>query len=282
MYYMARGKYYARDLQYYISNGTSTLAGEESYALLFKWTDGSSTQTPLDSFAQGDEMKLVGLGRKVYTTTDTIGFTTVVLQTPNNKPVVLDSNAWYWSAVQSTSNCYLGVDESASFFTRSYVQSRQYANLDMPELLFTNTYTSLGGSTTTLAPFPFTGTHGVYNIDSAFYERFNSVPNIALRISKNQVGVGVENVAGNSVGSMKIYPNPADKAITAELKLKSNAGKVEYRLLGLNGRVVYKLDKSNVLNDVVSIPAQDLASGIYYLAAFTDAGHVVERVVVQH
>jgi hypothetical protein len=282
MYYMARGKYYARDMQYYVSNGTSTLSGEESYALLFKWADGSSSLTPLDSFAQGDEMKLVGIGRKVYTTTDTIGFTTVNIFTPNNKAVVLDSNAWYWTGVQTTSNCFLGVDESASFFTRSYIQSRQYGNLDMPELLFTNTYTSLGGSVTTLAPFPFTGTHGVYNIDSAFYERFNSVPNVALRISKNQVGVGVENVATNNVGSMKVYPNPADRVITAELKLTANAGKVEYRLLGLNGHLIYKLDRNNVMNDRITIPAQDIASGIYYLAAFTEAGHIVERVVVKH
>lgn len=281
LYYMARGKYYARDMQYYVASNNPTLSGEESYALLFKWSDGSNTQ-PLDSFVQGDELKLVGLGRKAYGPNDSNQYTTVNLLTTNNKPVILDSNAWYWTAVQVTTTCFLGVDGDASYFTRSYVQSRQYANRDMPELLFTNVYTSLSGSSDTLTPYPFTGANGIQNVNEAFYERMNSIPNIAFRISKNQAGVGVENVATNDVGSMKIYPNPADKVITAELKLRGNANKVEYRLLGLNGHVVYKLNKANVLNDVVTIPSQNIAAGIYYLAAFTEAGHVVERVVVQH
>jgi hypothetical protein len=236
----------------------------------------------LDSFVQGDELKLVGLGRKAYGPTDSNQFTTINLLTTNNKPVVLDSNAWYWTAVQVTTTCFIGVDEDASYFTRSYIQSRQYKYNDMPELLFTNVYTSLSGSSTTLSPFPFTGAAGVTNVDSAFYERMNSVPNVALRISKNQVGVGVENVTKNDVGSLRVYPNPANAYIHAELKLNGTSNKVEYRLLELNGKVAYKLDKSNLINDTISIPTQDLPSGIYNLAAFTVGGNVVERVVVKH
>lgn len=283
LYYVAKGKYYARKLQYYISNGGTTLAGEESYGLLFKWTDGSNTQ-PLDSFVQGDELKLVGIARKAYSSSDSVGqTTTVTLAIPGtNKAVVLDSNAWYLTSVQTTQNCFVGVDEGVSYFTRSYIQSRQYGNNEMPELLYLDDYPTLSGNNTALAPYPF-NLGSAYNIDSVFYDRFYYVPNVALHLSKNQQGVGVGNVVRGEVGTMHVFPVPATNVINVDLKLTTKARHVAYRLLGLNGQVAYKQDRFEVTHDVLSIPCDNLAAGIYYLAAFTDdGGNVVERVVIGH
>jgi hypothetical protein len=284
LYYVAGGRYYARKMQYYVSkNSVETLDGEEAYALLFKWVDGSNSQ-PLDSFAEGDELKLVGLNRRSFNTADSNGFVfTVNVTDPNNltKPVILDSNSWYWTSVQATSNCFIGVDNHQSYFTRSFIQSQQNGYPDMPELLWTQDYGNLSGSGTALAPFPFGG--NAYNIDSTFYDRFYYIPNIALHLSKNEVPkVGVNEVVGSDIGKLKVFPSPATTQINIDLKLNSRSAKAEYRLLDISGKVVYKLDRNNVQNDAFAIPCDNIPSGIYYLAVFTENGQATEKVVIRH
>jgi hypothetical protein len=285
MYYIADGKYYARKLQYFVGTSGTSMAGEESYGLLFKWTDGSNAQ-PLDSFVEGEELKLVGLARKAYTAADSTYFiTTVSLATPNtNKAVVLDSNAWYWTNVQVTqaiNNLFIGCDENVSYFTRSFIQEEQNSYNDMAELIYTNDYSNLTTDTNALVSLPFGG-NGFFPSQTYFCNIYY-VPNVALHLSKNKVGVGVEQTAGMSIGKMQVSPVPATTSISVDLKLNAASDKVSYRLLSLNGTVAYKIDHDHVTNDNFSIPCDNIPSGIYYLAAFTaDGNNAVERVIIRH
>lgn len=284
MYYLADGKYYARKMQYFISTSAANLTGEESIGLVFKWTDGSNAQ-PLDSFVEGDELILVGIGRKAYTAADTVGSTTINLATPStNRAVVVDSNSWYWTSVQVTqgsNSLFIGCDENASYFTRMYLQDNQNSFNEMSNLIHTTDYSTLSGSSTALVTLPFGG-HG-YDIDSSFYSNLYYIPNIALHLSKNKVGVSVENAKTKTIGEIKVSPVPASSHINVDVKLNAAYGKMAYRLVDLKGSIVYKIDRENGLSDSFSIPCNELPSGIYYLAAFTESGlNAVEKVIIQH
>jgi hypothetical protein len=287
MYYVTKGKYAARKIQYYVSTDQPSLDGMEAYGLLFKWTDGSNSQ-PNNTYAEGDELKLVGLSRNLFSALDSQGKVVLAnLSNPTNatKPVILDSNSWYWTAAQGTNNMFIGTDETMTFFTRSYIQKTQSQYNDMPELLWTDDYSGLAGSSTSLPPFPFsvvTGSSNVYDADSIAFDKFYYIPNIALHLSKNEVTVGVNEVAAGEIGTLNVFPIPANNQLNVQLKLAAATAKAEYRLLDLTGKVAYKVDRLNVQNDSFSISTECLASGVYYLAVFTENGHTTEKVVIRH
>lgn len=289
MYYVSKGRHIARSAQYWVSTDAGSLNGMEAFALLFKWTDGSNSQ-PTNTYAEGGELNLVGLSRKVFSPTDTTSFMVMGnLSHPANATVrvILDSNSWYWVAAQGTSQMFIGVDGTMSPFTRSYIQATQNNVNDMPELLWTDDYDALAGSGDVAVPFPFSvvNSRGIQNVthaDSISFDEFYYVPNIALHLSKNPVTVGVNEVVKGSIGQMNVFPVPANDQINVEVKFASLTNKAEYRLLDITGKVVYKVDHINVQNETFSIPSQSLSSGVYYLAVFTENGHTTEKVVVRH
>ncbi len=288
MYYMARGKFAAKKIQYSIYTNAATLSGEEAIALLFKWVDGANGQ-PIDSFAEGDELTLVGINRKTFTTTDSSGkMVTVPVLDPTiaTKTVVLDSNAWYWVSLQASANCFIGMDYSTSFFTRSYIQQVMIKNNDMPELLWNDDYTNLGGSSTALLPFPFGG--NAYQIDSTFFDRFQYIPALAFHISKNQIGTvippstSVGSEVNTGIGSVTTFPNPAAEDFNVAINLSEHQKSVAVRLLDVTGRIVWKKDLSDIKDVTLVVPSGGLPTGNYYLAIFGDNGHIVNKVSIKH
>ncbi len=288
LFYMAKGKFAARKIQYSVSkNAVPTLDQEEAIALLYKWVDGANGQ-PLDSFVEGDELNLVGINRKLFTTADSVGkvFTVNVLDpTTPTKTVSLDSNAWYWVSVQASNTCFIGMDYTTGFFTRSYIQKLLLKNDDLPELLLVDDYSSLSGSSTALLPYPFGG--NAYQIDSTFFDRFYYIPALALHISKNQIGAvlpnGVTTTGTNSgFGTLNIYPNPANDQLSVELKLNEVQNTVAIRLLDVTGKIVKKIDMKQTRGESFTISCSDIPAGNYYLAVFGDNGHTVNKVSIKH
>jgi hypothetical protein len=288
---MADGKYAARKLQFtIIKSGGSTLNGVEAFGLVYKWKDGLNGQ-PIDSFIQALELELVGLSRKLFTNADTSGdpvTVNIIDPVTPSKTVYLDSNMWYWTPAQATidatnTDLFIGVDESVSNFTRSYEQSQVFNFQEHPMILFTRDYTELSIATGAVATFPFAG-HGLL-ADSSFYDRFYYVPSVALHIGKTKLGtpgVGVEQVAPE-VGTVKVYPVPANNYLNVDVQLNKQYSVVNYRLLDLAGRVVYKLDKPNVQSEKFTIPTETLPAGVYHL--FLGSGEDVlttRKVVITH
>lgn len=280
MFFMTTGGYAARKMQFYLSkNGSSILDGSEAFALVYKWVDGSNGQA-LDSLVVGDELTLVGQTYRKFSAADSGGKVyTLTVDNPVNasKPVVLDSNSWYWVCVQSPSDCYIGVDQSVSYFTRSYAQSQLTGYQDFPEGAFYNDQTVLTGNTL-VYNFPFGG-NSIY-IDSTFYDRYYEIPAVALLMSKDKANVGVGHTAP-SVGQLNLYPNPANNQIDVDLDLVKQSGNVGLRLLDVVGRVVYTADYSNVKKDHFTISTGSLPTGTYHLFVTTDTGYLSRKVIVQ-
>lgn len=285
LYYVADDSFAARKMQYTISkNSVTTLDGSETFALVYKWTDGSAGQ-PLDSFIEAPEMKLIGVSYKAFTTADTSGAVITIpvrdAVTPS-KTVVLDSNSWYWIAAQATFDAFIGVDESINYFTRAYEQSQVFNYQEHPEVLYVNDYGNLATETGAMATFPFGG-NALY-VDSTFFDRFYYVPNVALHISKNKIPgapiVGVETVGSPEIGEFNIFPIPANNFITVESKLAKNFDKVGYRLLDMGGRVVYTTDHHNVQNERFEIPTSNIAPGFYHLVVLADGMLTTRQVVI--
>jgi hypothetical protein len=287
LYYVADDSFAARKLQYRISKstGTPTLDGSETFALLYKWTDGLGGQ-PLDSFVEAPELKLVGVGYKAFTTADSSGAViTLPIRDAINpaKTVVMDSNSWYWTAAQATSDAFIGVDQSISYFTRSYEQSQVFGFQEHPEAIYVGDYSNLATETGAVVTFAFGG-NGYY-IDSTFFDAFYYIPNIALHISKQKIPripEGIQHVGSTEIGELDVFPIPASSSITVDVRLVKNFNKVAYRLLDIGGRVVYSTDHMSVRNDRFEIPSGNIASGIYHLVVIADELLTTRQVVIRH
>lgn len=283
-YYIADGGYAARKLQYSLSkNSVTTLDGEETYALVYKWVDGSGG-SDLDSFVEAPELKLAGYAFKTpLTTADTSGASIILnlrdVSSPT-KALMLDSNSWYLTLAQGTANTFVGMDETISFFTRAYEQSQVFGYQEHPMALYTDFYTSISTSTNAIATFPFAG-NGYY-VDSSFFDRFYYTPAVALHISKNKVTTVPNSVAGvGEPGTFKVYPVPANNFVTVDAKFNGTMKQVNYRLLDISGKLVYKLDKANVNSEQVNIPTSNLSSGLYHLLIIADGNSATREIVVR-
>lgn len=286
VYYVADGGYAARKIQYSLSkNSVPTLDGEETYGLIYKWTDGA-TGGVLDSFIQAPELKLVGYGFMTPLTTADSVFGDISLNIRDavspSKPCILDSNSWYVTLAQGTMNTFVGVDESISYFTRAYEQSQVFGYQEHPMALYTDFYTSLASETNAIVTFPFAG-NGYY-VDSSFFDRFYYTPAVALHLSKNKVSTTPPPGAVGHIGEpgvFAVYPVPATDLFTVDAKFNSTMKDVKYRLLDISGKLVYKLDRGSLSSDKVSIPTSGLSSGIYHLLIIADGSSAVREIVIR-
>lgn len=284
MFFVTDGGHAARHLQFYLSkNGVDFLDGSEVFALIYKWEDGINGEA-LDSFVVGGELTLVGQTYNMFGGADSSGKVySLPITNPNNpnQGVVLDSNSWYWVCLQSPPDCFIGVDESISYFTRSYTQSQQTGYHDYPEGFFGN---DLNGLTTNNVVFNFPFGGNALNVDSTFYDRYNQIPALALHISKNKESTPTVGIARTTKlpGQLVLFPNPAQSTLTVDLKLDQQSAKVGLRLLDVVGRLVYAENHSNVKNGQYSINVSKLPAGTYHLFVTTDNGYMSKQVVIQH
>ncbi|MEO6833415.1 MAG: T9SS type A sorting domain-containing protein, partial [Chitinophagaceae bacterium] len=74
---------------------------------------------------------------------------------------------------------------------------------------------------------------------------------------------------------------PATNFVTVDAKFNATAKVVNYRLLDINGKLVYKLDRTNVSSEVVNIPTSNLSSGLYHLLIIADGNSAIREIVVK-
>ena len=288
MFFSTRSNYSAQKIQFAISRNNTTgdtLEGSKATAVLMKWVDGSGGGT-VDQVMEGSEVTIVGFTVRSFTATDKSGaVVTVGVKDPDgsDKRVMLDSNAWYWVAVQAQQDCFIGMDRTTSYFTRAYVQSQNLI-ADFPEAINVGDILSyVGVSNVAVSNFPFGGSA---DIDSVFFDRYNEIPAVALHLSKTAVGPGnnpggVKNV--NDFGSVAVYPNPAVSGyFNVSVKLATTANTVTYRLIDGMGRMIKDVVHTNVKNETFQYSTNGLAAGSYYLIVMDDKnGSLLQKVTVQ-
>ncbi len=289
LFYIKNGNYAARKVQFSLSNdAAATLDGFLVNVFVSKWVDGAGGD--LDSLVQAGELTPVGICAKSLTSSDSTGKTLTldvldIVNPTSGKVVKLDGNSWYYIGVEVPASLFIGIDESNSFFTRGYAQwmlggakPGAFVYETAVGLTTSDFATFTSTATNTLAPYPFSG-NALY-IDSAFYDRFNEVPSIALHMSKD-TSTSIKNLINTFNGTTSVYPNPAADNINIELSLKEMSSKVNYRLTDLMGKTVIDLTHSNVLNEKFTMNLNGISSGNYYLLIVTDKGLDVKKVTVK-
>ncbi len=291
LFYVKNGGYAARKLQFSLSHDTNpTLDGFSVSANVFKWVDGTGGDK--DSVIESGELVGVGTTAKVFTTLDSSGRTVTLdvldFDDPtSSKNVVLENNTWYYVAVEVPAPLFIGVDESMSYFSRSFAQWKNGGSI--PGALINETATGLatsdngtffGTATNIAAPFPFAG--NALFIDSVFFDRWNEIAAIALHTSKSKLSINGFK-SSNNFGSANIYPNPATKGtITVDVALSQKSKNVVYRITDVVGRTLYNETHNDVLNEKFEINTAKFTSGNYYLMIITDNGFDNKKITIQN
>lgn len=292
LFYIKNGGYAARRLQFSMSHDTNpTLDGFSANAFICKWVDGTGGGDK-DSVIQAGELTVVGASNKILTTADTSGRTITVpvldINTGLPKTIILDGDSWYFIAVDVPAPLFIGIDESMSFFTRSFAQWRNAGSVpgklvdETSTGLYTADFTTFTSAiTNSAAPYPFAG--NAFYIDSVFYDRFNEIPSVALLMSKDKPTGSVNQQMVNQLGETNIFPNPAQNGkFTVQVALDKTYNKVVYRLADVMGRTVYTETHQNVQNEQFEVNTSQLASGVYYFMVATESGLISKKVTIQN
>lgn len=291
LFYVKNGGYAARKVQFSLSHNTNTTVeeGVSVNANIYKWVDGKGGDK--DSVIESGELVGIGTAAKVFSATDSSGKTITLpfslFDNPSStKDVILAGDSWYYVAVEVPQPLFIGMDATASPFTRPYAQFKNDGGI--PGKLVYETSTGLAASdlptfftdTANIAfPFPFAGNS--LRIDSAFYDRYNEVPAIALLMSKD-IPTGISNVQ-KSIGTSNVYPNPATQgSLTVDVALNQKSNKVVYRITDMIGRTLYSEVHNNVLNEKFQMSTAKFATGNYMLMIITDNGFDTKKVTIQN
>jgi hypothetical protein len=109
-------------------SNSATLAGESVNIYVFRWNDGNVTT---DNVIQSGELSLVGAGTKAFGIQDSNGktFTADISAygIANPGTLNLDSNAWYWIAIEFSPNLFMGFDQNNN--GNGFVRSLSRINL---------------------------------------------------------------------------------------------------------------------------------------------------------
>lgn len=292
LFYVKNGGYAASKVQFLLShdNTTNPLLSASApgvYAYVSKWVDGSGSD--LDSIVQAGELSPLGIAARVFSTEDSSGTTFTLdivdyFDPTSEKAVILDEG-WYYVAVEVPTPLFLGVDESFSYFTRSYAQFKNEGSIpgkfiyETPTALATEDFTTFTGNPDNFAvPFPFSG--NAIRIDSAFYDRFNEISSVALLMSKTKPSS--IKTSAKSIGNFNVYPNPVSTgSLTVNIALDQKSDKVMYKIIDLVGRSVYTELHENVQHETFTINTSGIAPGNYLLTVVTDKGIEARKLTIQ-
>jgi hypothetical protein len=190
---------------------------------------------------------------------------------------MLDANSWYWVAVVTPSDCFLGMDGIVNQYPRTYL--RAHAPNDPVIEFYTSQRTgthfeiaddSLNnpGLTHTMYAFEAGTIVPMDAVDSArFAQQKNGfVPAVSLRIGTT---LGVNHVKTNDA-LVNLYPNPATDIVTATIKLKEKASTVTYNVIDITGKSQKMITHSNVVDDKITFSTSAFAAGTYFLVINAD------------
>lgn len=99
-----------------------------------------------------------------------------------------------------------------------------------------------------------------------------------VTIDDDSCGVGFREY--NTLGEVKLYPNPNNGQFTIEIKT-DQSNNAALQILSMQGKLVYEENTINTLGYTKTIDISNLPKGIYYLKLTTDLGVAVEKIVIQ-
>ncbi|PZF71536.1 T9SS type A sorting domain-containing protein [Taibaiella soli] len=280
IFYMPNGGY-ASKVQYYLSiNPPASLENLTASVYVFKWTDTLQK----DSTIEAGELQLMGANIKNFTSADTFGVFTVDLTDDNGSPFAqIDANSHYWVAVEAPLGSFLGMDKTASWFSRAYgfylaggVRAAAGTADPAESIIGTDLNTGLADPNNVFGVYPFAG--NALFIDSVQFDRYNEVPAVAMHMYKT-APVGVKNVTKN-IGNVTLFPNPAQGSTNVSVELNNASKNVTYKVIDALGRSMYSETHHNVQSEKVSLDVSRYAAGNYYLLIGTDNGTTFKKFTV--
>lgn len=255
LYFVPIGGYGAVSAQYNIIKDADDLSGEVSSVYLFKWTD----DVVPDSMVETGELELVAANSINHTAQDTSGqfFEQNFLDiSGSTNAIVLDSNSWYYVAVELNNTCFLGYDGQINYLPRTFLRHHatgadQYS--EFYQINYTGSLIDLLGEqpNVLLSNFAFDlmRTTAGESIDSVLYakQKDGLVASIAFKISKNIIDA-VDNVK-KKTAEIKAYPNPSSDLITFDVNTIVNSNELEYTVMSMTGQRMENTVHKNILGN---------------------------------
>lgn len=215
MYYVAHGGTCLTSVQFSLfSNTTGSLIDAGLFAVevhAYKWQNGTVLA---DSFMQNGELTEIAMGTYFIQPSDSSG--TVLkahMGSASGVPggVMLDSNSWYYVAVEVPAGFFLGVDGRQSPFPR--ILGRAYASntLDYSNVFWPGDHSTLTSSSFTSqyqAPCAFSGTYYVNSLDSFNYKDLKGlIPAVSMIVNNNPISL-ISGPTGLCIGSSTFFTDP--------------------------------------------------------------------------
>ena len=295
-YYIAKGGSYVSNIQYSVSNGhtahPSNLNGSNDI-YIFSWVDGSNSQ-PLDSIVQDGELNLVswtthsyvsGIDTSMGVITQTKFFDSANL---NVKNIALDSNTWYFVAIDlpaaSVDTEFVGIDGVTNPYPRMF--GRWYGNgqryLDYSNIVGTNASTYTTNPAANESPLPFAQVSFVNVVDSFSWTNvIGMIPSISMQTTTHPFvdHTGVTNQVKSTI-KIDVAPNPASEFLNVTLGLDALSSSVSYKIIDAIGKSVMTVTHNNVLNENFQINISSLKPGNYYLLISADQSKTSKKFTV--
>lgn len=294
-YYVAKGGSYVSKVQYALSASGTTrpiaLSGFNDL-LIFKWTDGANGNNQ-DSILQSGELELKAMGTYTFggvadTADGDFMINSFVDPAGTAAPnVALDSDAWYYVAIDMTSSTssqtqFLGCDGFNNPLPRIYgrgvnnIRNLEYSSI----VLGTADDTATSGN---FAPMPGTQCSFVNVIDSFNFPNVKGmIPSVALvtRGTAAPIDHSAVNNTNLVADKVSVMPNPATDYLDVAVEFNKPASSVTYKILDGLGRYVGKETVSNVTKETHRINTSTLPSGSYFLIIMADEKRIAKKFTV--
>lgn len=244
---------------FYVSTALETLAGVGVESYVYEWDDVSG-----EGSMNNDEITIVGLALNVFADDETADEATLRLpyldfESLEETGVPLQEGKRYVIGVR-----YRGADLVYFGFDESYDYT-QYIN-----------YKTANGTLTDL-DYGYVGINSwiddiVPDVDAGFLFSGNRSA-VATGVILGQVENSTEDVVGEDVFKMELFPNPVAEQLTATINFRQNTSFVEYHITDASGRRLFNtrdndvMDKEQALFNVKALP-----SGQYFLTIRTEQG----------
>lgn len=105
-------------------------------------------------------------------------------------------------------------------------------------------------------------------------------PVIRLHVQDNNATNVVE-AQTLEMDEVHIQPNPTSDFININLNLNELAESTTLNLININGKTVQTMELNNTQQEMISINAEDLPAGVYFLHVNADNAHIVKKVVIK-
>jgi hypothetical protein len=261
-FHINKGLGYTLDsVQLYTSIGApaTSLANTLIETYVYDWVD-----TNEDGTMNNDEMTVVAFGSHTFAedfvgTASWITIPLIDLEEFEPSYIIPEDNKVYVVGVryQGADLVFFGFDE----------------NYDLTEFI------NVKGATEdfTDADWPYIGINGWTDIqpdvDAGFlFTGLRASVSQALYVNKIETSVEDRKLGAETL-QIKLFPNPANDYLVADVKLNAPTSYLEYHIFDANGRMLFSARNSGIAEDMATFNVSALPSGQYYLTVRTEQGH---------